>query len=108
MANIEYLITLLIVLALSIAIHIHFKMDLFKKKQYLYIFVVFIIIGFIWDYIGVLRGFWSYGNGMGITTFNLPVEELLFYIVIPYFIIVVYRATRQNKKEPNKRKKGRK
>ena len=104
MANPEYLITLLSLLALGIVIHTYFKMDLFKKTQYIYIFIVFIIIGFVWDYVAVQRGFWTYGEGIGIILFNLPIEEYLFYIVIPYFIIVVYRATRQNKKEPKKRR----
>ncbi len=102
--NIEYLITLLIVLVIAILIHSYFKMDLFKNEQYIFLFMMFLIIGFVWDYIGVLRGFWVYptGNSIDILIFNLPIEELLFYLIVPYFIIVLYRVTRKNTGKPSK------
>jgi lycopene cyclase domain-containing protein len=46
------------------------------------------------DIYAVYKGLWSFsGKGtLGIHIFNLPIEEYLFAIIVPYFMLMVYKA----------------
>jgi len=99
--NYEYLFTLILVLIVSIVVHYRYEVTLFRKRATtILMFLIFIIIGMLWDTIGVERGFWTYPkeNNVGIIVLGLPIEEFLFYIIIPYFVLVVYRVLTSNKK----------
>jgi len=63
------------------------------------IIVSTIIIGsiyLIWDSIAVSRGDWSFNRRFvtGINIFNLPIEEILFFITVPYSCIFIYEVIR--------------
>lgn len=53
--------------------------------------VVFLIVGVVWDSYAVWRGHWSFDKILGLKIGLLPIEELLFMLVIPYFVITVYK-----------------
>ncbi len=91
----DYLITLCIMAAISLLIYIRYEVELFKNIKHTFaIFGIFIVVGYVWDTFGVRRRFWTYpdGHNIGLMVGGLPVEEYMFYIVIPFFIIVLYRA----------------
>ena len=62
----------------------------FLVPGYLTVSVVFII----WDIIVTKRGDWSFNPEytLGIELLGLPVEELLFFIVVPYSCMFTYEA----------------
>jgi lycopene cyclase domain-containing protein len=81
----------------------------FDKKTAYYknlprVFISVIIIGavfLVWDSIAVKRGDWSFnGRFVGnITLFDLPLEEILFFITVPYSCIFIYEVLRSYLRE---------
>ena len=65
------------------------------KALVLSILCVLLIFG-LWDIFAVFRGHWSFGLGavFGIRLINLPLEEVLFFIVIPFCCIFTWEALR--------------
>lgn len=88
-----YLIILLILLALSIFISQKYDIHLYQtKKEKLFIPLIYFVIGVVWDSWAVYRGNWSFeGPGLiGISIGYLPLEEYLFFLIFPYFLLVTY------------------
>jgi lycopene cyclase domain-containing protein len=48
----------------------------------------------LWDIIFTLKGVWSFNPKyiIGLSVFNLPIEELLFFITVPYACIFIYEV----------------
>lgn len=71
-----------------------------KVSYYKNIFSVLIstltvgLIYFLWDIFAVIRGDWYFNPGFvsEILFFNLPVEEVLFFITVPYSCIFIYEV----------------
>ena len=90
----EYLAVLLILLASAIFIekknHIHLYESI---RQRLIIVFVFFVVGVLWDHFAIFRGHWFFpGPGMvGIRFGLMPLEEYLFILIIPFWIITVYK-----------------
>ncbi|PKL89393.1 MAG: lycopene cyclase domain-containing protein [Ignavibacteriae bacterium HGW-Ignavibacteriae-2] len=66
-------------------------------KTYTVLFMSTLLVGIpyvIWDIIATKRGDWSFNPEFltGIYIFNLPLEEILFFITVPYSMIFLYRA----------------
>lgn len=91
--NYQYLISLLIVGFLSM-------LYLWKKgvlKEVLKTIPVFIIIGIIWDSLGVRLKWWEMKKVIGIYFIGLPLEEYLFFIFVPMMVISVYLHFKKTK-----------
>lgn len=69
-------------------------------KFYSYLRALFYSIGLIillygaWDMIAVWRNHWAFDPGgiWGIKIINLPIEEVLFFIIIPFCCIFTWEA----------------
>jgi lycopene cyclase domain-containing protein len=48
-----------------------------------------------WDALAVHAGHWSYRHLSGVRVGNLPVEEILFFVVIPTCSILTFEAVRR-------------
>jgi lycopene cyclase domain-containing protein len=50
----------------------------------------------VWDIIFTQRGVWSFNKDYitGVHFFNLPVEEVLFFFVVPYFCTFIYACVK--------------
>ncbi len=90
----EY-ITILIVLFLIVLVlekthHIHL---FHNRKERLEIVGLFFIIGVLWDTFAIWRGHWVFPpeNNLGIVIGLMPLEEYLFILIIPYFILTIYK-----------------
>ncbi len=83
----EYFIVLALSLAGPLYLSFSKKMDFWKYPARLLtaIGIPFIIFT-AWDVIVTSRGHWSFNPAYvaGMKIFNLPVEEVLFFIVIPF------------------------
>ncbi len=87
----EYLLSLIIISLIPSAIVLYFRRHLVKPLLKLY--PLFLIIGFVWDSVAISRGWWSYGEAhlIGYKIAGVvPVEDLLFFVLVPTSAICIY------------------
>ncbi|MBW2972623.1 lycopene cyclase domain-containing protein [Candidatus Woesearchaeota archaeon] len=91
----EYLVLLLVALVITIFLEWQYKVHLYhSRKERLIITAVFFVVGVAWDTFAIFRGHWEFpGTGMiGVKIGLMPLEEYLFMLIIPFFIITVYKV----------------
>ena len=90
----EYLLILIGFLIVAFFLHMKFKIILYKSRKAMIINILFIfLISLVWDLFATKRRHWIFtGDGLiGVYFLWLPLEELLFYLIMQYFVIVIYR-----------------
>lgn len=90
----EYFLILIGFLLAGILMTIIFKIKIYKSiKQGLITIFTVLIIGMVWDYFATSRRHWIFpGDGLlGIRIYDLPLEEFLFFLIIPFFGITLYK-----------------
>lgn len=91
----EYAIILALFLAVAVTAHRMFKVAICSSKKQLLISMGSIaVIGIFWDYFAIVRGYWSFGDKylLGIKLGVLPIEEVGFMFIMPYFFLVLYKV----------------
>jgi lycopene cyclase domain-containing protein len=48
-----------------------------------------------WDVLSIHAGFWSYRHLTGARIGNLPIEELVFFVVVPVCSVLTFEAVRR-------------
>ena len=94
----EYLLILIGILLISIFLDWKYHMRLYNsRKERILIPIIFLVIGTLWDSFAIWRGHWSFeGSGLvGIKIGLMPLEEYLFILIIPYFILTIYKALKK-------------
>lgn len=94
----EYLLILIGLLLISIFLDWKYHMRLYdSRKERILIPIIFLVIGTLWDSFAIWRGHWSFeGSGLvGIKIGLMPLEEYLFILIIPYFILTIYKALKK-------------
>lgn len=91
----EYL--LINILIITIPLFLSFEKNLrFYTKIPFYLFSISIVSTayIIWDSIATDRGDWGFNPDYlsGLYFFNLPIEEILFFITVPYSCIFIYET----------------
>lgn len=93
----EYLIVLAVCFAAPFILSFSRKLDFYKYSARLILslgipFALFIV----WDVIATARGHWSFNANYitGLRIFNLPIEEILFFIVIPFCGIFTWECVK--------------
>lgn len=91
----EYISILSFLLLLTIFLEWKYKVHLYHSAKERFIIVgVFFIVGAVWDYFAITRGHWNFptsGNS-GIFIGPIPLEEYIFFLVIPYWVITTYKV----------------
>ncbi len=90
----EYLFILLVFLCSALLLKWRYSLHLFPSLKSAFLcFSTLFVFGISWDYLGAIRGHWVFpGTGLlGIFIGPLPIEEFLFMIIVPLWIIVIYR-----------------
>lgn len=73
----------------------HPKLNFYKKWKYLFLGIAVMMAIFIpWDMVFTYHGYWGFNEfyTSGISILNLPLEEWLFFICIPYACIFTHEA----------------
>ena len=90
----QYISILLIYLLIAVFIEWKFRIHLYHSiRERIFISLFFLILGVIWDTYAVANRHWIFpGDGLiGIKFGILPIEEYLFFIIMPFFALTVYK-----------------
>ncbi|PKP24494.1 MAG: lycopene cyclase domain-containing protein [Bacteroidetes bacterium HGW-Bacteroidetes-2] len=80
-------------ISLPLLFSFHPKLQLYKRWKYLFPSIAIMMLLFIsWDIIFVKYEIWGFNSSyfLGITIINLPLEEWLFFICIPYACVFTH------------------
>lgn len=94
MADARYILILLVILLFAFFLHKKFKIKVFRNyKHWLYYSSLMFFLGLVWDYYSVSQGIWIFpiGNTLGVRIGVLPIEEYMFFLIVPYFGVVAYK-----------------
>ena len=92
-----YLLILLASLAGPLALSFDKKVAFYKKWKYLPLAILLpAIVYIVWDFYFVSKGVWTFNPKYitGIYIYNLPLEEVLFFFVVPYCCLFIYECIR--------------
>ena len=73
------------------------KISFYKKWKFLFPAIFLVAIVFIaWDIYFVKNGVWGFNNDYlsEVYVFNLPIEEVLFFVIIPYCCMFIYEVVK--------------
>lgn len=95
--NYTYLIILLAALAGPLALSFDKKVQFYKKWKY--VFPAMLLPAFfyiVWDNLFTKYGTWSFNNDhiLNVFVYWLPLEEVLFFFVVPYCCMFIYECIR--------------
>ncbi|MEO6694469.1 MAG: lycopene cyclase domain-containing protein [Ignavibacteria bacterium] len=97
-----YLIINIFIIILPFLLSFENKIKFYKKILPVSISIVTVgMIYIVWDIAAVNRGDWAFNQQYvsDLKLFNLPVEEILFFISVPYSTIFIYESLRHYIKE---------
>ena len=83
----EYFIVLAVSVAAPLVLSFSKKMDFYKyPSRLIYAILIPFVFFTIWDIFVTARGHWSFNPlyTVGFKIFGLPIEEILFFIIIPF------------------------
>lgn len=91
----EYL--LINILTISFPLLLTFEKKLKFYKNVPYAFFAIIVVGAVyiyWDILAAARGDWAFSDDhtIGLRFFGLPIEEILFFVTVPYAMIFLYET----------------
>ncbi|MCX7876117.1 MAG: lycopene cyclase domain-containing protein [Melioribacteraceae bacterium] len=87
------------ILTIIIPLIMSFEKKIKFYKNYSHLFLSISLVGFvfiIWDIIATIRNDWSFNTKyiLGIKFFHLPLEEILFFVTVPFASIFLYETAK--------------
>jgi len=111
MLKLSYLAMLIFTAAASFWLEIAFKVHVLRRMKRVLLSLLPISLGFlIWDAYAIAQGHWYFDQKQvtGINgQFNIPIEELLFFLIIPIAVLMTLEGVARIKpqwKHPELRK----
>ncbi len=89
----EYLAILVALLVSAVVLEHRYEVRLYRSmRERLVVTGLFFVVGVVWDTAAILRGHWSFHDGglVGIRLGVMPLEEYLFILIVPFWILTVY------------------
>jgi lycopene beta-cyclase len=95
----QYLLLMAACLLITLPLEFVFGARVYRRAAGLAFAVIPVVIIFsVWDIVGILRDHWSYSarftTGVKLI-FGMPIEELVFFIVVPICGLLTYEAVGQ-------------
>src|SRR3989344_8972764 len=90
----EYLTILIAIFLITLFFEIKYKIHLYHSlKERLIVTANIFLFGMVWDYYATYRQHWIFpGNGLiGLRLYGLPIEEFLFFLIVPYGALTMYK-----------------
>jgi lycopene cyclase domain-containing protein len=88
-----YLLLDLLIIAFPLALSFDKKVAFYTQWRYIWQGILLNLIVFLpWDYLFTAAGVWGFNDQyiLGLKLFHLPLEEYLFFLVVPYAAIFIY------------------
>ena len=107
----QYLLLLACCLLITLPLEFVLSARVYRRAVGLAFAIIPVVIIFsIWDIVGILRDHWSYSPRF--TTgwkliFGMPIEELVFFVVVPICGLLTYEAVGQVLRRTQRRSKER-
>ncbi len=90
-----YLLINILILLVPFILSFEKKVQFYKKIK-AYFFSIFIVstLFIFWDIFATYRGDWAFNSKytIGLTFFGLPIEEILFFLSVPYSVIFIFET----------------
>lgn len=93
----EYLAVLVVSLAGPLIFSFSRELTFYRSPARLVLSIVIPFVIFVlWDILVTGRGHWSFNPDytLGITIVNLPIEEILFFVVIPFCALFTWESVK--------------
>ncbi len=93
MIQINYLLIDFLIIIFPLLLSFKWKFKYYKLYKPLFASIIIVgLIYIIWDAIVTFRGDWAFNYKylQGISFLGLPIEEIMFFIVVPYSCIFIY------------------
>lgn len=95
----QYLLLMGACLALTLPLEFVFRARVYRRlRRTLLALLPAVVLFTIWDVVAIARGHWSYNarytTGWNLP-FDLPVEELVFFVAIPLCALLTFEASRR-------------
>ena len=92
----QYLLLMAACIAITLPLELVLGARVYRRPALLLTAMVPVVVAFsVWDVVGIWRGHWSY-NPLYVTGVHLPLrmplEELVFFLVIPICGLLTYEA----------------
>lgn len=100
----RYLVMLLACLAVTLPLELARRAKVYRRMRRLVGTVGPVVLAFaVWDTIGIARGHWSFSSRytVGLSVLGLPVEEWLFFVIIPICALLTYEAIGSRRRSPS-------
>lgn len=91
----EYLLINILIIIVPLILSFEKNLTFYKRIPYYFFSIVIVSTAFIiWDSVATKRGDWAFNPDYlnGIYFFGLPLEEILFFITVPYSTIFIYET----------------
>ncbi|MGO1908573.1 lycopene cyclase domain-containing protein [Brevibacterium linens] len=95
MSPFEYLLLMGACVLITLPLELFFRARVYRRwRTVLWALVPVIVVFCLWDVVAIARDHWVYNPRFvtGIHLGNLPLEELVFFIVIPLCALLSYEA----------------
>ena len=103
MLKLSYLVMLIFTAAASFWLEIAFKVHVLRRMKRVLLSLLPISLGFlIWDAYAISQGHWYFDQKQvtGINgPFNIPIEEILFFLIIPIAVLMTLEGVARIKPE---------
>jgi len=83
-----------IILAITIFIESKYHIHLYHSmKERIIVSLNIFAVGMIWDYYATYNSHWVFPSPglIGLRIHNLPIEEFLFFLIVPYAAFTMYK-----------------
>lgn len=95
MNQFQYLLLMGACLAITLPLEVVLGARVYRRVRLLLptLLVVVVVFG-LWDLLGILRGHWTYSSEFmtGAALGPMPLEEIVFFVVIPLAALLSYEA----------------
>jgi len=97
--NLHYTYFLILIASIAGPLSLSFdkKVGFYKKWKWLFpAMIIPSLLYIVWDIFFTSKGVWSFNEDYisGVKLVNLPIEEVLFFLIVPYCCIFIYECIR--------------